>query len=76
MSNIAFDFLTESFLFNESASNYAKRTIDELDKELGLTGDEQEGSDEGSEEGEEEENGNEVDKEMMGDVQPEGEEEK
>lgn len=34
MSNIAFDFLTESFLFNESASNYAKRTIDELDKEL------------------------------------------
>ena len=34
MSNIAFDFLTESFLFNESASHYAKRTIDKLDKEL------------------------------------------
>lgn len=34
MSNIAFDFLTESFLFNESATNYARRSIDEIDKEL------------------------------------------
>ena len=34
MSNIAFNFLTESFLFHEAESNYSKRTIDEIDREI------------------------------------------
>lgn len=34
MSNISYDFLTESFLFNESESKYAKRSISEISNEL------------------------------------------
>ena len=34
MSNIAFNFLTESFLFNEADSVYHKRTLQEIDNEI------------------------------------------
>ena len=34
MSNISFNFLTDSFLFTEAEQNYKKRTMDELSQEL------------------------------------------
>ncbi len=34
MSNISFNFLTESFLFNEVDTKFSKRTIDEIEDEI------------------------------------------